>query len=95
MIKGAEWEVLYRMRLHMERDPRPDLRSQTRSTRMRFVILRNESGKFWWRAVGNNNEIMAASQMMERKQSCLDSIAAVQREAAKAEIVDKTDEPSS
>ena len=59
---------------------------------MKFVILRNEAGKFWWRAVGNNNEIMAASQMMERKQSCLDSIAT--REAAKAEIVDKADEPS-
>ena len=58
------------------------------------MILRNEAGKFRWRAVGDNNEIMAASQMMERKQSCLDSIATVQREAAKAEIVDKTDEPS-
>jgi uncharacterized protein YegP (UPF0339 family) len=42
------------------------------------VILRNEAGKFRWRAVGDNNEIMAASQMMERKQSCLDSIATVQ-----------------
>jgi uncharacterized protein YegP (UPF0339 family) len=61
---------------------------------MKFVILRNEAGKFWWRAVGNNNEIMAASQMMERKQSCLDSIATVQREAVKAEVVDKTGEPS-
>jgi uncharacterized protein YegP (UPF0339 family) len=38
---------------------------------------------------------MAASQMMERKQSCLDSIATVQREAAKAEVVDKTDELAS
>ena len=37
---------------------------------------------------------MAASQMMERKQSCLDSIDTIQREAAKAEIVDKSDEPS-
>ena len=61
---------------------------------MKFVILRNEGGKFWWRAVGNNNEIMAASQIMERKQSCLDSIETVQREAVKAEIVDRTDEPS-
>ena len=61
---------------------------------MKFVILRNETGKFWWRAVSNNNEIMAASQMMERKQSCLDSIETVQREAVKAEIVDRTDEPS-
>jgi uncharacterized protein YegP (UPF0339 family) len=33
--------------------------------------------------------------MMERKQSCLDSIATVQREAPKAEIVDKTDESAS
>jgi uncharacterized protein YegP (UPF0339 family) len=62
---------------------------------MKFVILRNEAGKFWWRAVGNNNEIMAASQMMERKQSCLDSIATAKREAASAEIVDKSDEPAS
>jgi uncharacterized protein YegP (UPF0339 family) len=61
---------------------------------MKFVILRNEAGKFWWRAVGNNNEIMAASQMMARKQSCLDSIATVQHEAMKAETVDKTDQPS-
>ena len=61
---------------------------------MKFVILRNQAGKFWWRAVGNNNEIMAASQMMERKQSCLDSIDTIQREAEKAEIVDKSDEPS-
>ena len=61
---------------------------------MKFVILRNEAGKYWWRAVGNNNEIMAASQMMERKQSCLDAIATVQREAAKAETMDKTDKPS-
>jgi uncharacterized protein YegP (UPF0339 family) len=61
---------------------------------MKFVILRNETGKFWWRAVGNNNELMAASQIMERKQSCLDSIETVQREAVKAEIVDRTDEPS-
>jgi len=29
--------------------------------------------------------------MVERKQSCLDSIATVQREAAKAEVIDKTD----
>ena len=61
---------------------------------MKFVILRNEAGKFWWRAVGNNNEIMAASQMMGRKQSCFDAIATVQREAAKAETVDKTDQSS-
>jgi uncharacterized protein YegP (UPF0339 family) len=32
--------------------------------------------------------------MLERKQSCLDAIATVQREAAKAETVDKTDQPS-
>ena len=61
---------------------------------MKFVILRNEDGKYWWRAVGNNNEIMAASETMERKQSCEDSIATVKREAASAEVIDKTDEVS-
>jgi uncharacterized protein YegP (UPF0339 family) len=60
---------------------------------MRFVVKRNAAGKFWWRAVAEgNNEILAASELMERKQSCLDAIALVKREAAAAPIEDKTDE---
>jgi uncharacterized protein YegP (UPF0339 family) len=61
---------------------------------MYFTIRKNAGGKFWWRAVGDNNEIMAASELMERKQSCYDAIATVQAEAATASIHDKTDEVS-
>jgi uncharacterized protein YegP (UPF0339 family) len=59
---------------------------------VRFVIRKNQAGKYWWRAVGDNNEIMAASELMESKQSCEGAIATVKREAAAAPIVDKTDE---
>lgn len=62
---------------------------------MRFVIRKNDQGKFWWRAVADgNNEILAASELMERKQTCLDGIAIVKAEAASAIIVDKTNETS-
>ncbi len=59
---------------------------------MRFVVRKNAAGKFWWRIVGDNNEIMAASELMERKQSCLNSIAVVKRDASSAEIADMTHE---
>jgi uncharacterized protein YegP (UPF0339 family) len=59
---------------------------------MRFVIRKNAGGQFWWRAVGDNNKILAASELMTAKQSCKDGIAVVQREAAQAEIQDKTHE---
>lgn len=59
---------------------------------MYFVIRKNKDGKFWWRGVGNNNEIMCASQLMTSKQSCLDSIATVKAEARAGEIKDKTHE---
>jgi uncharacterized protein YegP (UPF0339 family) len=60
---------------------------------MRFVVRKNAAGKFWWRAVADgNNEILAASELMERKQSCLDAIAIVRREAATAQVQDSTHE---
>lgn len=59
---------------------------------MYFVIRKNKAGKFWWRAVGDNNEIMAASQLMTAKQSCKDSVGVVQKDAAAAPVYDKTDE---
>jgi uncharacterized protein YegP (UPF0339 family) len=59
---------------------------------MYFVIRKNKAGKFWWRAVGDNNEIMAASELMESKQACKDAIATVQAEAAGAQVIDKTSE---
>lgn len=59
---------------------------------MRFVIRKNADGKFWWRAVGDNNEIMAASQLMTTKQACLDSIATIRAEAADGAVEDRTAE---
>jgi uncharacterized protein YegP (UPF0339 family) len=61
---------------------------------VRFVVRRNAAGQFWWRAVGDNNKIMAASELMTNKQSCLDAIATVKREAATARVDDKTAETS-
>lgn len=59
---------------------------------MYFVIRKNSAGQFWWRAVGDNNEIMAASELMTTKRACQDAIAVVKAEAAKAPIHDKTSE---
>ena len=60
---------------------------------MYFVVRKNKGGQFWWRAVADgNNETLAASELMERKQSCLDAIAIVRREAAAAQVLDRTDE---
>jgi uncharacterized protein YegP (UPF0339 family) len=59
---------------------------------MRFVIRRNGAGQYWWRAVADNNEILAASELMHAKQSCISAIAVVKREAASAQIVDATGE---
>jgi uncharacterized protein YegP (UPF0339 family) len=57
---------------------------------MRFVIRRNKAGKFWWRAVGDNNKILAASELMESKQGCLNGITVVQHGAVRAKIHDLT-----
>lgn len=61
---------------------------------MYFTIRKNKDGKFWWRAVGDNNEIMASSQLMTAKSSCSDAIKVIQSGAATAKVHDKTDEVS-
>jgi uncharacterized protein YegP (UPF0339 family) len=57
---------------------------------MRFVIRRNAAGKFSWRAVGDNNEIIASSEVLESKHACEGAIALIKREAAAAKVVDQT-----
>jgi uncharacterized protein YegP (UPF0339 family) len=57
-----------------------------------FVIRRNSAGQYWWRAVGDNNKILCASELMTSKQACLNGINVVKDGAAKAAIYDKTDE---
>jgi uncharacterized protein YegP (UPF0339 family) len=59
-----------------------------------FEIRRNSAGQYWWRAVGNNNEILCASELMTGKAACLNGINVVKSGAASAPIYDKTDETS-
>jgi len=61
---------------------------------MYFVIRRNSAGQYWWRAVGDNNEILAASELMTSKQSCINGINVVKRGAANAPVYDRTEETS-
>jgi hypothetical protein len=61
---------------------------------MKFVVRKNARGLFRWQAVGNNGEVMAVSENMTRKQSCLSAIETIKRQAGDAEVVDKTDSPS-
>jgi uncharacterized protein YegP (UPF0339 family) len=59
---------------------------------VKFVIRKNKSGEFYWQVVGGNGEVMAFSQGMTRKQSCLDSIESIKKNASGADVVDKSDE---
>lgn len=59
---------------------------------MYFVIRKNKSGLFWFRDVGDNNTIVAVSQLYIRKESAQSTIAMIKREAATAPVNDKTDE---
>jgi uncharacterized protein YegP (UPF0339 family) len=59
---------------------------------MYFSIQRSEDGQYWWRAVGDNHEVMAASELMTTKQSCEHSIAVIQAEVGEAPIRDQGDD---
>ena len=58
---------------------------------MYFAIRRNDNGQYWWRAVGDNHEIMAASELMKSKQSVEHAISVIQAEAASAPVRDQTE----
>ena len=59
---------------------------------MKFVIRRNKGGEFFWQLVGSNGEVMAVSEGMSRKESCQNSIDSIKRNAADADVVDRSDE---
>jgi uncharacterized protein YegP (UPF0339 family) len=59
---------------------------------MYFAIRRSDDGQYWWRAVGDNNEIMAASELMTSKQSCEHSIRVIQAQAADAPVHDQSED---
>ena len=78
------------------------LRCQRREARIEFSdlhlagwLVRHACGRtayeYWWRAVGDNHEIMAASQLLTTKQSAEHSIATVQAEAASAPVHDQSE----
>lgn len=57
---------------------------------MYFAIRRSKDGQYWWRAVGDNNEIMAASELMTTKQSCEHAIDVIRNHAAVAPVHDQS-----
>jgi uncharacterized protein YegP (UPF0339 family) len=59
---------------------------------MKFVIRRNKGGEFYWQLVGSNGEVMANSEGMSRKESCMSSIESIKRNAADAQVVDNSSE---
>jgi uncharacterized protein YegP (UPF0339 family) len=61
---------------------------------MYFVIRRTSAGQYWWRAVGDNNKILAASETMTSKAACEHGIDVVKAEARFAPVYDRTDETS-
>ena len=60
---------------------------------MYFTIRKNSNGKYWWRIVSDgNNEILAASELLDKKSECKHAIQIVQSEASNAPVYDKTGE---
>ncbi len=60
---------------------------------MYFQINKNSQGKYWWqiRASGNH-EILAVSELLDRKSTCLHAIDIVKQSAFGATIYDNTGE---
>ena len=57
---------------------------------MKFVVRKNKGGEFFWQLVGGNGEVMAVSEGMSAKQSCMDSIDSIKRSAGDAKVEDQT-----
>ena len=56
----------------------------------KFEIYKDAAGKFRFRLIAPNGEIIAASEAYESKDGCKNGIASVKENAPKAEIVDTT-----
>ncbi len=56
----------------------------------KFEMYKDVGGKFRFRLIASNGEIIAEGQHYESKESCLKGIESVKTNASKAEIVDKT-----
>ncbi len=54
----------------------------------RFEIYKDAAGKFRFRLIAPNGELIAQSEAYQAKDSCRNGVKSVKRNAAKAEVVD-------
>jgi uncharacterized protein YegP (UPF0339 family) len=57
---------------------------------MKFTINTDAGGEFRFRIVAANGNILASSEGYSQKQSAIDAIASIQKNAADAAVVDET-----
>jgi uncharacterized protein YegP (UPF0339 family) len=57
---------------------------------MRFVLKKTSNGQFRFNLVASNGQTIATSETYTRKQSALDTIASIQKNASAATIDDQT-----
>jgi uncharacterized protein YegP (UPF0339 family) len=55
-----------------------------------FEVYKDVGGKFRFRLIAANGEIIAEGQQYESKESCLKGIESIKTSASKAKIVDKS-----
>jgi uncharacterized protein YegP (UPF0339 family) len=58
----------------------------------KFVLKKGSSGKYHFNLVASNGQIIATSEAYERKDSALNGIESVQKNAPGAEVDDQTGE---
>ncbi len=56
----------------------------------KFVVKKGSTGKYHFNLLAANGQVIATSEAYERKQSALDGIESVQKNAPGAEIEDQT-----
>lgn len=57
-------------------------------TKPKFQVYKDASGKFRFRLISPNGVIVAVSEAYNTKESCLNGIESVKRNAAEAELVE-------
>jgi uncharacterized protein YegP (UPF0339 family) len=58
---------------------------------MRFVVKKTSNGQYRFNLVASNGQTVATSETYTRKQSALDTIESIQKNAGTATIDDQTD----
>jgi uncharacterized protein YegP (UPF0339 family) len=57
---------------------------------MKFVVRKTSSGQFRFNLVASNGQVVATSESYQRKQSALDTIASIQKNAGSASVDDQS-----